>query len=164
MSNVKYAIIHGQLQINRKEINGFQKGDAIWGEDAAVEICSRYNDIEVARKELTKYECSYNNQGLRGLSVKEYALVAYRIDEDGIYFFKNNYELASEKSPSCGGSVHVYEKYVLDGDYKTIEQINMAIRNKTHILEDYFDDWSNWQNYVEWRDGKTIILEEFWLN
>ena len=160
---MKYLIIHGELQVKRKEEDLFQKGDAIWSNDAKVEIYSRHDSLEEARKQLALAECSYNHCGVRGMYVEEYALVVCRIDEDGVYFFKDNYELAKEEAPCDGGSIIVCEKYVLDGDYRTRQAINVAIRNKEHISEDFFDEWCDWENWVEWKDGKTIILEEFAL-
>ena len=162
MSNVKYAIIHGQLQINRKEINGFQKGDAIWGEDATPKIAFAYDNLEDARNQFDSFRCTYHNQGISGLCVNEYALIECRIEEHGVYFHKDGYKLANEEL-NDGGDIIVGERFVLNGDYRTVDDINMAIRNQEHIDWDWFSGFGkyDWENWVEWRDGKTIILEEY---
>ena len=159
-----YIIVYGELSVNRKDVTKYNKGDAIWGNEAKLHVVGKYTDLEEANEILRKYECSYTNIGIAGMRVKEYALIVCVENDNSIIFDKANYKLAEEELPSCGGDVHVFEKYILDGELKSREAINVAIRNKTHILEDYFDDWSNWEYFVEYRDGKTIILEEYMLD
>ncbi len=159
-----YIIVCGELSVKRTNIDKFKKGDAIWGADAKPRIVGKYNNDSEANKTLGEYECSYANIGIRGMKIKEYALIICIDNDNSIIFDKANYKLAEEEMPGYGGDVHVFEKYILDGELKSREAINVAIRNKTHILEDYFDDWSDWKAFVEYRNGKTIILEEYMLN
>lgn len=162
-----FVIIQGKLDVPRKERESFQKGDAIWSEAAKQKIVSKHYTIGEATEKLKKFECSYTNHGIRGWSMEEYALVVCNVDEDGVYFDKTSCMLAEEEAPSKGRSVHVAERFVLDGEFKTVDEVNAAIRMQKHISGDYFDDIlakMSWENYVEYRDGKTIILEEFWLN
>lgn len=164
MIDVEYMIIHGELNIKRKEMDGFQKGDAIWGKKATPEIISKHRSLAEAKKKLHSLECSYSNCGVRGLDIEEYALIICKRNENGIYFDKTNYELAKERMPDDGGCIHVCEKFILDGEFKTVDEINTAIREQKHISMNWFDSWSNLEDWVEYRDGKTIILEEYRLH
>lgn len=158
-----FVIVHGSINVPRKERDGFRKGDAIWGRNATPRIVSKHYSLSEAIKALKKYECTNTERGVRGVDVEEYAIVVCNINEDGVWFDKTNYELAN-KGWNKGGSVVVYEKYVLDGEYKTREEINVAIRNQTHMPVDYFSNPINLELWVEHRDGKTIVLGERWLD
>ena len=49
----------------------------------------------------------------------------------------------------------------LDGILETPEEINKAVEDLTLDPEPMFDtDSDDWQMWVEYRDGKTIILQD----
>lgn len=49
----------------------------------------------------------------------------------------------------------------LDGVLENVNDINAAIAEQTGDPEPFFDaDSESWRAWVEWKDGKTIILED----
>lgn len=157
-----FLIIEGSAIIKRKYIDDYKKGDAIWGADANIIIKEKHSNISDAYNAFEKYTCGYSKIGVRGMSVSEYALVTCTEDDDGIFLDKRNYELAKEELPGFGGDIDVVEAIVLDGEYHDVDSINWAIRKKEHISYDWFGQYGRhgWEDFVEWRDGKTIILDE----
>lgn len=50
---------------------------------------------------------------------------------------------------------------ILDGTLETVEEINKAYEEATGDKEELFEAGSEeWRAWVEYRDGKTIILQD----
>ena len=50
---------------------------------------------------------------------------------------------------------------VLDGTLETVEEINKAIKEETGDYDEFFDtDSEEWRAWIEYRDGKTVVLED----
>ena len=51
--------------------------------------------------------------------------------------------------------------FTLEGTLNTVEEINRAIEAQTMNEEPFFDtDSEEWRGWVEYRDGKTIVLTD----
>ena len=57
---------------------------------------------------------------------------------------------------------NMYKEFItIDGILEDVKDINRAIAEQTGDIEDFFGPESeDWRAWVEWKDGKTIILAE----
>ena len=55
----------------------------------------------------------------------------------------------------------MYKEFlVLDGTIENVEELNKAVEAETGCTEFFDTESEEWRGWVEYRDGKTIILSE----
>lgn len=95
---------HCEIRLTKEEFKKFKKGDTICGEsNYPVEELKRWSflhiididDIEESTKELSKYHCSYKEDGSL-YNIEEYALEYCECDEYGEFVQGSNFEFAKE--------------------------------------------------------------------
>lgn len=90
-------LLKGKKNLSRKEYRSFSKGDTIWGLNGDPEEIARWviDDEEEARKELAKFNCSYDNKDVY-YSITEYALQYCECDSNGEFMTGSDFDLANE--------------------------------------------------------------------
>jgi hypothetical protein len=85
----------GYASLTAKELEGFEKGDTIYGIDRQSEEVERWSiDQEAeAKAELAKHACVYRKDG----DIEEWALEYCECDEDGDFISESDYDLAEEE-------------------------------------------------------------------
>lgn len=88
---------HGYARLTNAEMKSFEKGDTIFGENAAPEELKRWSieQKEEALKELEKHSCTYIKD-VQLTTISEYALEYCECDDDGEFVSGSDYELAEE--------------------------------------------------------------------
>ena len=91
-------LLSGCAQLTQKEYAAFSKGDTIFGIDSDTKELRRWSaeQKEAAREKLKKYRCEYIKTG-ETISITEYALEYFDVDENGEFISGSDFDLAKEK-------------------------------------------------------------------
>lgn len=89
-------LLKGECRATNEEMNKFQKGDTIWGNDENPEELKRWSmeQKEEAKKELSALRCRYARYNEHLTDIEEYALEFFQADESGEFVEGSDFELA----------------------------------------------------------------------